>query len=221
MLGNGYINKERELSFENIVSSMAHEIKNPISLISANVDYLLAINEQIKGEKNFNIIKKELNRLLELTQEYTNFFKYSNEKPINVYLYDLIYSIYSDYNNSYTHIKFDFMCEDEEVYVKGNYIMIDIAIRNLIKNSIEAIGDKEGKILIRLIKTNEITKIVIEDNGGGLVNITKENANKLYQTTKKGGTGLGLNIVSFIVKEHSGYFELTETKEGCIATILL
>ncbi len=215
---------EEEFTLEDLISSMAHEIKNPIALIKANVDYLSVCDKELNiiGKKNFEVINNQLNKLVELTYECTSLMKYNNGRKINVYLYDLLQNIYSDYKESYKDIKFEFICdsEDEDIEIKGNFMLLDIAIRNLVKNSIEAIEKRGTKISIKLIRVGEITKIIIQDNGGGF-KIPIEEAKEKFKTSKKNGTGLGLFITEYIIKEHGGYFEVISNESGCIATILL
>ncbi len=212
-------------SLEDLVSVVAHEIKNPIALIKANIDYLSAFDKQLNsvGEKNFKVINNQLNKLVELTYEYTSLVKINNERKINIYLHDLLHNIYSDYKESYGEIQFEYLCQEEDrgVEVKGNFMLLDIAIRNLVKNSVEALQSEGGIIKIKLIKASEICKIIVQDNGGGLSNIDINTAKQKFQTTKENGTGLGLFITDYIIKGHNGYFELKTDKGGCTATVLL
>ncbi len=216
---------KEEFTLEDLVSSMAHEIKNPISLIKANIDYLSICDKDLNlvGQKNFEVINNQINKLVDLTYEYTNLIKYNNGKKINIYLYDLLKNIYSDYKESYKNVNFEFICEeeDENVEIQGNFMLLDIAIRNLIKNSLEAVEDNGSKITMKLIKVGEVTKIVIEDDGGGFFKISVDEAKEKFKTTKKNGTGLGLFISEYIINEHNGYFEIKSNNNGCKVTILL
>lgn len=216
---------KEEITLENLTAMVAHEFKNPIALIKANIEFLMYIEKDLIGIKNYKIINNQLNKLLDLANEFTNLMKYHNERKINVYLYDLLHSVYEDYKESYDEINFEFVCEEEDISINGNFMLIDIAIRNLVKNSIEAFEESEDldekKITLTLEKFDEITRIKIEDNGCGFSKMTTKEAMKKYKTTKERGTGLGLYIVEYIIKEHNGYFEITNNEKGCIATILL
>ncbi len=220
--------KEYEIkknNLEDLISVVTHEIKNPIALIKANVEYLSAYDKDLNevGEKNFKVINNQLNKLIQLTYEYTTLIKVNNEKKVNIYLDDLLYNVYSDYKESYSNIKFEFIHKEvnEKIAVKGNSMLLDIAVRNLVKNSVEAVKKDNGKILIKLIKEYEIVKIVVQDNGGGFKDIDINTARQKFKTTKKSGTGLGLFITDYIIKEHNGYFELNADNIGCVATIIL
>ncbi len=220
--------KEHEITkneMEDLISIVTHEIKNPIALIKANVEYLCACDEKLSniGEKNFKIINNQLNKIMQLTYEYTALVKFNNRKKIDIYLYDLLYNVYCDYKSSYSDIKFEFIYqqEDKDIEIKANFMLLDIAVRNLVKNSVEVVQRGSGKVVIKLVKVNEMIKIIVQDNGGGFKDIHIENAKNKFCTTKENGTGLGLFITDYIIKEHNGYFDLKADNKGCVATILL
>ncbi len=90
---------------------------------------------------------------------------------------------------------------------------IEQVLSNLIKNSVDFVPDKGGRIIIRVEKgrnANSEFIFTVEDNGIG---ITAEERHKLFDkfyqidtsvTRKHGGTGLGLAICRGIVEAHGG-----------------
>lgn len=86
---------------------------------------------------------------------------------------------------------------------------IERVLTNLIGNAIDAV-EQQGKITVRTSSELGYLKIVIEDNGKG---IPKDNMDKIFEpffTTKSidQGCGLGLTIVSEIVKYYKGEIQL-------------
>jgi signal transduction histidine kinase len=85
-------------------------------------------------------------------------------------------------------------------------------LSNLIKNSIDFVPEKEGKILINVEQNNEFNEIIftVEDNGIGIPKDKVDDVFKqFYQIRteierKHGGTGLGLAICKGIIKAHDG-----------------
>ena len=98
---------------------------------------------------------------------------------------------------------------------------------NLIKNSEEALDESQkdpnfkGNIDIEIDDNNDYIVIRINDNGSGITDAKK--AMTPYFTTKKTGTGLGLPIVTKIINEHSGKFQIKNKsdKKGVLVTISL
>lgn len=74
---------------------------------------------------------------------------------------------------------------------------------NLIKNAVDAIEGKNGKIILTLHKKkNDTIVVTIEDNGKGIDNETLTKVFDPYFTTKEDSMGLGLYMTKIIVEKH-------------------
>lgn len=96
-------------------------------------------------------------------------------------------------------VKFDF--EDALPLVRLDASKIKQVILNLCKNAIEAMPDG-GCLTLKAYRSRGMAVLEICDTGAGIpegVNIFE-----LFQTTKTGGTGLGLPLVRQIVSTHNG-----------------
>ncbi|MCP5196843.1 MAG: CHASE2 domain-containing protein [Gammaproteobacteria bacterium] len=100
---------------------------------------------------------------------------------------------------------------------------INQVFMNMIQNAIQSIPDK-GDIWIKTELQENWVKIIVRDNGIGIV---KENLHRIFDpffTTKPigTGTGLGLSITYNIIKEHHGNIEVhSEINKGTEFTIEL
>lgn len=107
--------------------------------------------------------------------------------------------------------------------VEGFPQKINQVFMNIFVNAAQAIEEK-GDITIKTYAEGSDVKISIADNGSG---IPEENLNKIFDpffTTKEvgKGTGLGMNIVYNIIKEHNGNIEVeSEMGKGTCFTITL
>jgi two-component system nitrogen regulation sensor histidine kinase NtrY len=59
-----------------------------------------------------------------------------------------------------------------------------------------------------------MVSIEVADNGKGLHPLDKDRLFEPYFSTKPGGTGLGLTIVSTIVADHNGFVRVKENAGG-------
>jgi len=94
--------------------------------------------------------------------------------------------------------------------VKIDVSQINLAISNLIINSIQAVSER-GEIHLFTRSSKKNVFIVIRDNGTG---ISKEHLPRIFDfmfSTKPSGSGLGLSIAKKIISDHHG--EITVRSE--------
>jgi two-component system C4-dicarboxylate transport sensor histidine kinase DctB len=91
-------------------------------------------------------------------------------------------------------------------WVRGDAIRLEQVLINLLRNALDAMQDKPCKRLeIRLEADEQLWRLSVIDNGGG---IAEENLPKVFDpffTTKPVGDGLGIGLaVSFAIVHESG-----------------
>lgn len=205
---------------------LAHEVKNPISLIKANIELLELDSNMSIYEKNIDIIKKELNKITFIISDFldTNKKDFSSFKTIKNF--DLILLL-KELNQNLSLInktkKINFclkcFCESNQVFIDADYLKLSILFSNIYKNAIEAI-DFSGNINTYIKKEQGFLIVEIKDDGKGLDLSLKNNIGKLFFTTKKTGSGIGLSICKQIVDELGATFEIFNNKDkGCTVRI--
>jgi signal transduction histidine kinase len=108
--------------------------------------------------------------------------------------------------------------------VMVNKLLLGWAIENLIKNSIEAIGQNKGTIWVSVRPSldGEGVNIAISDNGKGIPPSAQKKIFSPGFTTKKRGWGLGLSITKRIVEDyHHGKLVLLESRPHEKTTFLI
>jgi len=198
-----------------LVTSVAHEVRNPLATISLIVQHLenkSADNYQIEKlkaiQRNINRIDKIVFGLLNFSHPSRFNFDYYNvneilerlEPILNHFLPDNI-KIIKRYDSKLPQGWFDSACL-EQVFL------------NLISNAIQAM--KKGGELYITTSFDPVQKGIIikfKDTGVG---IPEGNIKKIFTpffTTFKKGTGLGLSICRNIIKDHKGTISV-ESKSG-------
>ncbi len=211
-------------TIEMIAATLAHEVKNPLSLIQANIDFIQLDSKNEKYSKNFSVIKKEIKRANEMLLDFINLMKNLYRFDEDVEMYDIIMDIVENYKDSISkEIEFKVDCPDKNLYFVGNRHLFSLVLSNIIKNSIEAIAN-EGVIEISAICKNNRIILTVKDTGEGLSEdiIEKLNGNETV-TSKEYGSGIGVNICKNIISEHKGTYEIFSfgEKKGCLVTITL
>lgn len=89
------------------------------------------------------------------------------------------------------------------------------ALQNLMRNSVEAIGDGFGEIAVRCYDTGDQSVIEISDTGPGMPDHARENLFKPFKaSTHAHGAGLGLVNVQEIAHAHGGEIRLVKSDGG-------
>lgn len=129
---------------------------------------------------------------------------------------------------------------DDLPLIRGDVAQIQQVVLNLITNASDAIGDHEGRIVLRSgvdrvengrfvdadfeteLPEGRYSYVQVSDNGCGMDKDTQERLFEPFFTTKLKGRGLGLAAVSGIVRGHRGALKLESTLgEGTVMTVLL
>lgn len=104
--------------------------------------------------------------------------------------------------------------QQQGIMAEVNPELFGWVIENLIKNSLQALNSKGGRIVIRSGKDEDSSKVwvTITDNGSGVVPKLQKKVFQTGYSTKKRGWGLGLSLARRIIEEyHRGKIELTES----------
>jgi PAS domain S-box-containing protein len=90
--------------------------------------------------------------------------------------------------------------------IKGDRVRLQQVLLNLVTNALEAMKESPSKVLtLRSAMDGPDTVIVsVEDSGPGVAATHQEGVFQPFFTTKRGGLGLGLSICRSIVEEHEG-----------------
>ncbi len=184
---------------------ITHEIKNPIAVIKAYLD-MLDVNDKTQVAKYIPIIQSEINRLLNLLQDFLLVNKANiafDLMDINLLIEDVLKQQIPLIKNK--NIKLENHLIDDEIYINGDYQRLSQVIINILKNSIEAIDSQNnGLIKIKNNIKNDNLNIIIEDNGSGISNKNLKKIKEPFYTTKNRGTGLGVSLSDEIIKAHNG-----------------
>ena len=224
---------ERYTAWETVARKLAHEIKNPLTPIQLSIDrmrerYSKKISEgSDEFERYLQTINRQIKDIEKLVNEFSSFARMPRPimKPIDVN--KLILRSFELAKMSSKN-KMNLKNENQVSKIKGDEEQLNRVFINLLKNSEEALNEKQskiqdfkGKINVEITSNNYYIVVRISDNGSGISDIKK--AMNPYYTTKLKGTGLGLPIVNKIINEHSGDLSIinNKSKDGLTITIKL
>ncbi len=193
----------------NTASMLSHEIRNSLSTISAYVQLLQL--ERILDSSRADRILMEVTRVNKLLNDFRRLTKPSHMNfsrcSLNILVRYTVDVMSPKANMEQVDIKLTMPKED--IFAKVDRDSMQQVFANLIENAIQAM-EKGGTLSIRLLKEKESNKAVIEFQDTG-VGIPEENLSeifKLFYTSKKTGSGLGLILCQNIIKNHRGYIRV-------------
>ena len=219
---------EREIAWREVARQIAHEIKNPLTPMKLNIQYLEKSYRENDAEfsaKLSDISKtliQQIDTLDKVAETFSDMAKTNIRNFKEIELKEIIEASVKLFDTS-NNISFEIINEDSkaEYFTKGILKEINQIFNNLLKNSVEAIGSKEdGRILIELSKGDAYHTIRISDNGSGVPENMTDMVFTPYFTTRSKGTGLGLAIVKTIITNMGGNIKLESTNSEGTTFIL-
>lgn len=101
--------------------------------------------------------------------------------------------------------------------VAGNPVLLEWAFENIIKNSVDVLAGRGGRIDVsaRLAESGDAVVIRFVDDGPGVSPEVRKSVFEPGVTTKRGGWGVGLSLTRRIIEDtHGGSIELGRPREG-------
>jgi signal transduction histidine kinase len=199
---------ERLSSLGRLSTSVAHEVKNPLSSIKAIVQVLQEDSRnKAKTQKSLSIIVEEIDRLTKVVNQLLVFARPQGDSKTNVKICDLINKVLvvirheAKMNNIDIHLE---ISNDLPLIMADEGSLTEVFF-NIIHNAIQAMSEG-GKLTISITyeQKDDYIRVVFEDNGPG---ISRKDIGKIFEpfyTTKQMGTGLGLAIVKKKLEEVKG-----------------
>lgn len=199
-----------------MASGLAHEIRNPLSIIVTSVETLLKneIPEEDK-KKMLEFILEETNRINIMLNKILslNFEVKAEIKPVDIQETFKRLKAFLQYKLKDRKIDYEIK-NTQSLTIHTDENMLFQILLNLSLNSIEAISNG-GRISIDYRKKGNRVQIYFYDNGPGIPQELREKIFEPFFTTKRSGSGLGLTVTKKLVEKLQGNFELIEAEKGC------
>jgi signal transduction histidine kinase len=204
-----------------LVATVSHELKTPLSSIRLLVDTLL--DEQSpdlnKTRDYLRLIAKENARLSRLIDNFLAFsrmehnkhaFQFAAISPAAV-INEAVEAVRERFQEPGCRLEADVAADLPRITADADALVT--VVLNLLDNAYKYTGD-EKRVVLRAYAENGMVCIAVTDNGVGLSRAAaKKIFERFYQADRRlsrsgGGCGLGLSIVKYIVIAHGGSVEV-------------
>lgn len=221
-LNNIAMHNDKMQSLGKLSSSIAHELRNPLTSIKAFID-LIPLKIEDDGFRNelIKIVPQEIKRLDDLVGSLLDYSRPKNPNPRKIILDNILSDVLTLLKQKIKEKKIQVSISGTDVYFYADEAQMKQILINIILNSIDAIDDN-GQIQIDGSISKSKAIISIKDNGVG---VPDEIMNKLFDpffTSKKSGYGIGLSVTDRLVKENKGEIKLfSEINKGTTVVIYM
>lgn len=221
------VRSERLASVGFLAAGVAHEINNPLNIITGYAELSLrqlrksgedpAFTEVLKG---LQIIREEGFRCKEITGKLLSLTRSGKEARKPVSIAAVVQEVASmvatlrQYRERRLRVEISGACPLE---VWANETELKQVLLNLAVNALEAVKPGSGQVTLAAGREGESVELVVEDNGRGMGPETLEHVFEPFFTERRGGercNGLGLSITHAIVAAHGGRIEAHSAGPG-------
>jgi two-component system, OmpR family, sensor histidine kinase KdpD len=227
---NKQIYAESQKLFQTVLNSISHELRTPISVISAAVsnmnDEKTASNKAFRKElgQELNAAAMRLNVLVENILDVSRIESGYLSLHLQMYeISDLMGTVLNELEKEPHQQKINLVLEENLPLVKMDISWFKQALVNILHNAL-AYTPSDTVINIRSHQNAENQLVIdISDNGPGIPEeALKKLFDKFYRVpgTKSGGTGLGLTITKAIVEAHHGRIMARNRAEGGLSILI-
>jgi signal transduction histidine kinase len=210
---------EREGAWREMARQVAHEIKNPLTPMKLHIQYLQkAISNNQPNVKELsasvaNTLVEQIDHLAKIAADFSQFANIGNTSISTFDLHDVIASL-KDLYTADNNVEFEWRPVDDKLFVEADKTQMNRLFTNLFANAVEACnGHLVCRIEVNEMRTDDIIRISIKDNGEGIAPEMQDRIFVPNFTTKSSGTGLGLAMCKSIVEKARGHIWF-ETEQG-------
>ena len=223
-------------SISAMAALLAHEIKNPLSGVRGAAQLL---EQSVSGDDTqlTRLIIEETDRVVSLIdrmEAFTGDTEFDGRRPVNIH--EVLERVLTLAKAGFAgHVRFIETYDPSLPPVHGNKDRLIQIFLNLVKNAAEAVPEEGGEITVATAYQHGVRLqapggdtpmqlplvVTIQDNGPGIPDDLRRHIFDPFVTTKQGGTGLGLPLVTKLIGDHGGVIDLDSRPQRTIFRIML
>lgn len=219
---------ERMVMVGELAAGVAHTIRNPFTSIKMRMFSLgrsLKLTEA-QGE-DLQVISDEIARIDRIVENFLEFARPPKLKLKECHLGEIVNSVITllEYRLREYNVELNYAYQPDLPKINVDPDRIKEALVNLVINACEAM---ESGGVITITETHEhhpvmgnVVAVSVSDSGPGISEAIIDKVVTPFFTTKEDGSGLGLSIVTRIVREHNGKFIVSSNQDRGARCIIL
>jgi signal transduction histidine kinase len=213
---------ERDRIWATMARESAHQMATPLSSLSGWIEILRLPQAEREELASLPAVTSEMEADIERLEKVSRRFEWIG-RPVRWEAVD-VRGILKTLER-YVRVRMPQIAQNVDLHVeveeglppvRGNAVLLEWALENLVKNGLDALAGAGGVIRVAASRTSEgRVWVEIADNGPGVAQSVRSTLFEPGVTTKKGGWGVGLSLARRIVEDvHGGRLFLTPSEEG-------
>jgi signal transduction histidine kinase len=211
---------ERLASIGELLSSVAHELNNPLTTVLGYAEILIAEEPPADLRDDLERIRSEATRCRRIVGNLLDLSRAEAPRMRGVQLSELLAKVveFRSYPAQIAQIRLTAEVDPLAPQVRGDFHRLAQALLNLVTNAEYALDavTQDREITLRARVTDEQVELAVEDNGPGVPDEMLEAIFQPFYTTKPRGkgTGLGLSLARATAELHGGTIRAERSPAG-------
>ncbi|MDB4915180.1 MAG: two-component histidine kinase [Gemmatimonadetes bacterium] len=218
-------NAERERVWAGMARESAHQLGTPLSSLSGWIEIIEERGTDGPTQAVVDNMRADMLRLDRVAHRFERIGREPRRDDVDVSaLVERLGTYFRARVPKLKHaVTIDIRPPDEPVLIKGDAVLLEWALEVLVKNAVDALAGRGGRIeLLTAARAEGGARVSVSDDGPG---ISRELRGRIFEpgfSTKTSGWGIGLSLARRIVSEnHGGTLRLIPSDRGASFEIIL
>lgn len=215
---------DREKVWAGMARESAHQLGTPLSSLSGWLELLSERDGDPLTAKAIEHMHGDLDRLERVAHRFERIGRPPRQDPVDVReLVDRVGGYFRARVPTLAHtVEIAASGGDEPLMIQGDGVLLEWALEALMKNAVDALAGRGGRIYVAATRVPEGVRIRVADDGPGIPRELRSRVFDAGFSTKDHGWGVGLSLARRIVEEnHGGRLMLVAAPRGATFDVIL
>ena len=215
---------DREKVWAGMARESAHQLGTPLSSLSGWLELLGEREEDPLAGQAIEHMRGDLDRLERVAHRFERIGRPPRRDPVDVReLVETVGGYFRARVPTLAHaVEIAASGGDEPLMIHGDAVLLEWALEALMKNAVDALAGRGGRIYITSARVPEGVRIRVADDGPGIPREIRARVFEAGFSTKDRGWGVGLSLSRRIIEEnHGGQLVLVPSPRGATFDVIL